>query len=315
MTHAPIRWETVACPLCGAADDREFLRTTGDDGREYRLGKCDRCGMVYTNPRPDEASIAQFYPEDYSPYQPPRRQRSGFLRGLRGRLGLRAEKTLFDRVPVRPDGVHLDYGCGSGWFAAQMRDRGWRSVGMDFSPHAAAAARRNFGLTVIHGTLPSPAVPASSVDAITLRAVLEHVHEPGKLLAAAFDALRPGGYLYASVPNLSSWGFRAFRTAWFPLDPPRHLLHYTPETLRQQVEDCGFEVEAMATPGHTKWMGYSVDRAMKAKPSWWVRACRLRLIRSALTRWTNWTLQGDDLTLLARKPDVAVAALPVRIAA
>jgi SAM-dependent methyltransferase len=314
MPHAPIRWETVPCTLCGWAEDREFLRATGDDGIEYRLGECPSCGMVYTNPRPDEASIGRFYPEEYSPYQPPRRRRSGFLRGLRNRLGLR-EKGLWDRIPVRPGGVLLDYGCGSGWYAAQMRDRGWQAMGMDFSPHAVAAARRNFGLTVVHGTLPHPAVAAGLADVVTLRAVLEHVHHPAQLLGAVYDALRPGGWVYISVPNLASWGFEAFGTSWFPLDPPRHLLHYTPQTLRRQVEECGFEVEAMATPGHTKWMGYSVERAVKAGPRWWVRLCRLHAARSALTRWTSWTLQGDDLALLARKPANAVPAIPRRNAA
>lgn len=307
MPTAEINWETVPCPLCGSADDRDFLRTTGDDGRDYRLGRCGRCGMVYTNPRPDEASIARFYPEDYSPYQPPRRVRGGFLRSLRERLGLRGPKTPCDRIPVRPGGVLMDYGCGSGWFAAQMREKGWRALGMDFSSHAAAAARKNFGLDVIHGTLPSPHVPPGSLDVITLRAVLEHVHDPRQLLAAAFDALRPGGWVYISVPNLASWGFRSFGRAWFPLDPPRHLLHFTPDTLRLAVEGEGFAVESVATLGHTKWMGLSVDRTRADGPRWWMRLLRVHPVRSLITRWTARTGQGDDLALLARKPDAAVS--------
>lgn len=315
MPTDPIRWETVPCPLCGAAGDRDFFHAPGDDGRDYRLGKCAACGLVYTNPRPDAAGIGRFYPADYSPYQPPRKVRAGFLRGLRTRLGLRGEKTLTDRVPVRPGGVLLDYGCGSGWYAAQMRARGWAAMGMDFSPHAAAAARRNFGLTVVHGTLPHPAVAADSVDVITLRAVLEHVHDPRQLLGAVYAALRPGGWVYASVPNLASWGFRAFGRAWFPLDPPRHLLHFTPETLRAAVEGCGFEVEAMTTLGHSKWMNNSVTRALTDRPRWWVKLCRRHLVRSALTRWTEWTLQADDLAVLARKPLTAAPARPLQAAA
>jgi SAM-dependent methyltransferase len=315
MPTEPIRWETVPCPLCGSAADTDFFHAPGDDGLDYRLGQCAACSLVYTNPRPDAASIARFYPEDYSPYQPPRRQRTGFLRRLRGRVGLRGEKALSDRIPVRPGGVLMDYGCGSGWFAAQMRARGWKAVGMDFSAHAAAAARTNFGLDVIHGMLPHPAVAAGSLDAVTLRAVLEHVHDPRQLLGAVYAALRPGGWVYASVPNLASWGFRAFGRAWFPLDPPRHLLHFTPETLRRAVEGCGFAVEAVATLGHTKWMGYSVERAAKDRPAWWVRACRVRLVRSAVTRWTRWTNQADDLAILARKPLTAAGAAPLRVAA
>jgi hypothetical protein len=71
----------------------------------------------------------------------------------------------------------------------------------------------------------------------------------------------------------------------------------------------------MTTLGHTKWMGYSVDRALRSRPKWWVKACRVHLVRSALTRWTRWTCQGDDLAILARKPATAPAAVPLRKAA
>lgn len=304
MECAPIRWETVPCPACGASADRDFLRAPGDGGHEYRLAQCGRCAMVYLNPRPDESSVGAFYPAEYAPYQPPARRRRGFLRGLRDRLGLR-ERNLSDHIPLQPSGLLLDYGCGSGWFAAQMRDRGWNAVGMDFSSHAVEAARRNFGLTVIHGSLPHPAVPPGSADAVTLRAVLEHVHDPGKLLDAVFDVLRPGGWLFVSVPNLSSWGFRRFGRSWSQLDLPRHLLHFTPPTLRALVERHGFTVERTAMPGHTKWMRMSLDLAAKVGPRWWMKACRVHLVRSALTRWTGWTGQGDELALLARKPETA----------
>ncbi|HYH64716.1 MAG TPA: class I SAM-dependent methyltransferase [Urbifossiella sp.] len=303
MTPDPIRWEAVACPLCGHGGDRDFLRVPGADDREYRLGECPGCGLVFTNPRPDAASIARFYPADYAPYQPPRR-RGRVFRRLRERLGLRGERALTDRLT--PGGVLLDYGCGSGWFAARMRARGWDARGMDFSPHAAAAARRNFGLDVVHGALPHPAVRPASVDLLTLRAVVEHVHDPRALLRAVFDAVRPGGRAYLVVPNLASWGYRAFGPAWFALDVPRHLLHFTPDTLRRLVEGCGFAVEATGTIGRAKGAGESAARAGRAA-TWVGRACRLRAARSLFARAAEWAGRGDDLALLARKPDVAAA--------
>jgi hypothetical protein len=133
MTTSSPGWETVSCPLCGAADDRDFLRTTGDDGVEYRLGRCAACEMVFVNPRPDETSIARFYPEDYAPYRPSRKRSGGFLRALRARIGAAGEKTLSDRIPVRPGGVLMDYGCGGGGSprgcgTAGGRRSGWTSA-------------------------------------------------------------------------------------------------------------------------------------------------------------------------------------------
>jgi SAM-dependent methyltransferase len=310
-----IRWERTECPVCGSGDEDEFLRAPGDDGIEYRLVKCRRCALVYQNPRPTEDTVALLYTEDYPQYRPPVRSRGGRFRALRQKLFGRHERTLADRIPVTPGGQLLDCGCGAGAFAAEMRARGWDAFGMDFSPHAVAAARTHYGLRAIEGTLPHPAVPVNSLDALTLRMVLEHVHHPGRLLRAGFDALKPGGWLCVAVPNLAAWGFRAFGPAWFPLRLPWHLLHFTPDTLRRVVTDSGFVVDAVATKGHTRWAGYSVDRARSLHPRWWVSALRLRFVRSAVTSWTEWCGSGDELCLLARKPETAALDLVNRRAA
>lgn len=310
-----VRWERVACPVCGSPDEDEFLRAPGDDGTEYRMAKCRACDLVFQNPRPTEDTVGLLYTEDYPQYRAPARKRGGPLRALKHKLFGPAEKTLADRIPVVPGGRLLDCGCGAGAFAAEMRDRGWDAFGMDFSPHAVATARAHYGLRAIEGTLPHPDVPPGSLDAVTLRMVLEHVHDPAKLLGAAFDALKPGGYLFVAVPNLAAWGFGAFGPAWFPLRLPWHLLHFTPDTLRRVVADRGFAVEQVATKGHARWMGYSVDRARRLSPRWWVTAARVRFFRSALTDWTERRDRADELSLLARKPEVKAIEVPLRRAA
>jgi SAM-dependent methyltransferase len=313
MAAEAIHWEFVACPLCGDRGEDEFLRARGDDGGEYRLGRCRACSFVFLNPRPDIASISLLYPSDYSPYKPPRRRRRGVLRKLRDAVVGRGERTLSDRIPVTRGGKLLDYGCGAGAFVAQMRERGWDAMGMDFSPHAAAVARAEYGLKVIEGTLPHPAVAPGSLDAITLRMVLEHVHDPLALLRAASDTLRPGGWMYVCVPNLDAWGFRVFGGAWFPLRLPWHLAHFTQQTLQSAVERAGLVVEAVATGAHSNWMGWSVERAGEERPSLRHRIGQLKLVRSALARWSRWRGAGDELCLLARKSAALIS--PARRAA
>jgi 2-polyprenyl-3-methyl-5-hydroxy-6-metoxy-1,4-benzoquinol methylase len=300
-----IRWEQTACPVCGSSDESEFLRAPGDRGIEFRLARCRACETVFTNPRPDATSIAQFYPADYAPHQPRDRRKGGRLRDLRKLMFGRPERSLADRIPVPSGGRLLDYGCGSGRFAARMRERGWNACAMDISAQAAATARRVFGLTAIHGALPHPAVPPGSFDAITVREVLEHLHDPRAALRACFDALAPGGWLYVSVPNLAGWGFRAFGPAWAALDLPRHLTHFTAATLGLLLADCGFSVTATRTRGHVTWTAGSVARAKLLRPRWWTTLARVRFVQSALTTWTQWRGAADSLCVLARKPDVS----------
>jgi SAM-dependent methyltransferase len=300
-----ITWEVIACPLCGAADEVELLALPGNEEQPaYRVVRCRRCGMAYLNPRPDPASIGQFYPSDYGPYQAPERGRAGMWNKMSQLWKqLRSEGDSLTALPFHGERRLLDYGCGSGWFAERMRERGWNVTAMDVNPEAARRVRERFGLRVVVGALPHPDVEPESYDVITMGGVLEHVHWPHPLIAAQVRALRPGGLLVIVVPNLDSWGFRYFGPNWWPLELPRHLLHFTPATLRHLVESHGLEVQQLRMPARCGWMRRSLAQARRRQGRRLLeRLGSVRLVSSVLTRWTVWTRQGDSLLLIARRP-------------
>ncbi len=136
--------------------------------------------------------------------------------------------------------------------------------------------------------------------------VLEHVHWPHRLIAAAVEALSPGGLLAISVPNIASWGYRLFGKDWWPLELPRHLLHFTPDTLSCLLEAHGLEVLQVRRQCRGSWMSRSLERASRpGRPlagRWWARLGKLRLARTLLTAWSGWTGQPDSLLILARRP-------------
>jgi len=333
-----LRWEVTDCPLCGAFDDEELLLTTSPCGRAaYRLVACRRCGLGYLNPRPDQRSIGLFYPADYLCYQSPTPSDS-----LRAQLQRRLKRLVMARhfgtlpplrrwhekalawlaswwlyprphsmtsLPYQGQGRLLDYGCGAGWFAWQMRELGWDVTGMDFSEHATAHARR-FGIPTLTGTLPHRDVAPSSYDVITMGAVLEHIHHPHRLIAAAAEALRPGGYLVVSVPNLDSWGFRHFGEDWWGLQLPHHLLHFTPATLRRLLTAHGLEVRRLRLVPRPGWMRRSLSAARKHHGGLLSRLGSLRLAASLLTRWTGWIGQPDCIEALASRPGARAAMRP-----
>jgi SAM-dependent methyltransferase len=218
-------------------------------------------------------------------------------------------------IPYHGEGRLLDYGCGSGWYLQRLREQGWQVTGMDFSAYAARKVSERYGIPVHVGTLPHPDVKDATFDVITMGCVLEHVHAPHALVGAAVRALRPGGLLVIAVPNLDSWGFRTFGRNWWPLELPRHLLHFTPPTLRRLVEAHGLEVceERMLLRGG--WMRRSLailgrQPGRTATERLLVRLGQPRIVSSLLTHWTVWTHQADCIFLTARRPGRACQDRP-----
>ena len=241
--HGAVVWETCACLLCGGAcHERVF-----DSRLPCSVVRCKNCDLVFTNPRPAASSIAAFYPKEYRCHQ--------------GRVD--AEKRvdpLAAYLPRRP-GRLLDFGCGGGDFLARMRRAGWEVVGLDVSTSAVERVRDHLGLQAHIGTLPCPAWPNDCFDAITMRQSLEHVHDPLGVIRDARRLLRPGGTLLVTVPNFASLASSCFGSAWYGLDLPRHLTHFTPSTLSAILGTAGFESIEWWQERHHSWIRHSAQRS------------------------------------------------------
>src|SRR5260370_25639395 len=83
---------------------------------------------------------------------------------------------------------------------------------------------------------------------------LEHVHDPQEGVRQAHDLLVSGGKLVVAVPNIDSQAFRWFGPAWYGLDVPRHLTHFSPVTLQVMMERAGFLVRSVRMVRHSRWL-------------------------------------------------------------
>lgn len=326
----PWRLADVPCDFCGHADADVLLagrdRAFGLPGA-FAVVRCRACGLVRTNPQPTPESLPTAYPEAYSPYQggtrsprPP----AGALRWalvnvrgyplgqpagpvLRALLGPWARWRLNRRrnvgyLPYTGEGRLLDVGCGAGRYLARMAAAGWTAEGLDSSPTAVRVCR-DAGLVCHEGTLPGADLAAGSFDAVTLWAALEHVPSPLATLRAARDLLRPGGHVLASVPNIESLAARHFAAAWYGLDLPRHLTHFSPATLARHFEKAGLEVERIhqrARPTFTRhsyaWLAEETGKGRHR------RLARSRLLVGLMAAAGRLTGRADDLVAIARRP-------------
>jgi SAM-dependent methyltransferase len=233
-----IAWDECPCHLCGSAAYSPVCEAADrHSGLRFLLVKCDRCGLCFTNPRPDPVSIRRFYPADY-------------------RCHHGKERPNKINLPVQGLGRLLDFGCGGGDFLRRMNDLGWNVTGLDMAD-AAVARVRALGLTAHVGSLPSLLWGDECFEAITMWQSLEHTHQPLEVLRAAYRLLTIDGRLFVTVPNFDGFGARWFGGDWYGLDVPRHLTHFTPRTLRMMLVEAGFTQIEMKQQPHHSWIRHS----------------------------------------------------------
>jgi SAM-dependent methyltransferase len=162
----------------------------------------------------------------------------------------------------------LDVGCAWGYGSVAIAARAPRDrtiVGVERDPDLLARAREAFpGLPMIDADAADLPLPDSSVDALLLLDVIEHLDRPGSVLEEAHRVLRPGGVLVVSVPHRgpTRWldalnvyaELRRRRPSWPPLEAGvvategEHHRHFAAAELRSMLEP-GFAVERIARTG------------------------------------------------------------------
>lgn len=225
------------CVSCGG---KEFF-SWGRQGA-YEILRCRACGLGVTSPAPSPAQLAEFNRGAYGGGD-----RAGVYASRRAELEKRYFGQLARIKRFKSAGALLDVGCNIGAFIKAAASRGFSVTGVEMNASCAAYGREKFGLDIRTGTLEGAAFPAGSFDAVTMFDVLEHVPDPGALLACAARALKPGGLLVVQSPNLDSFMARLLKENWNWLTPPDHLYHFTPGALSGLLERAGFRIAEIRT--------------------------------------------------------------------
>lgn len=79
-------------------------------------------------------------------------------------------------------------------------------------------------------------------DVITLWHVLEHVHDLTSTLGNITNHLTPQGTLFIAVPNYQSPDSMHYQQHWAAYDVPRHLWHFSKDTMPRLLSKSGLEI-------------------------------------------------------------------------
>ncbi len=145
----------------------------------------------------------------------------------------------------------LDLGCGNGSFLAHFADRGWKSVGVDFSPSGINIARKRFPtirFEVLDATTDLSSVGYGEFDAVISAEVIEHIFLPRLYASNCFKLLKPGGMLVMTTAYhgyLKNLGLavadRSYHGMRAPLWDFGHIKFWSVDTLSTLLFEAGFE--------------------------------------------------------------------------
>ena len=243
--------DVAECPVCGHHDFIElfssnysgtvkqaaaYFLTDREKAVHGRIVRCGRCSFVLTSPQYEPAQYDQLYREVAKVERPSGRTLavSARYRGLAKRV----------RSYVG-GGRFLDFGCGDGHFLDHMP--AFQGVGFEVRPGAVAGTNATDGRIIV-GEL-EPAVSAgllqpASFDFITTWDVLEHLPMLSRDVGLLRSLLKPGGWLFCSVPNVASFAAKLSGEHWncYLLE---HLWYFSPAMLGAFFERQGFATRAV----------------------------------------------------------------------
>lgn len=232
----PDSLSTLPCNLCASRDITVVSRRSRS-GKPLRTVACKACGLVWSDPRPQEAR--QFYTEDY------RLAYKGTF-APKDKHVLRAGRVALDRLEmIRPHlraGMKvLDVGSGGGEFAYLLQLLGHHVVGVEPNHGYAEYSQKEYGLQVRRGFIGEVELPSQAFDVVTIWHVLEHTEDPGAVLRRLHAVLRPGGTLVVEVPNVEAT-CQSPRSSFHEA----HLYTFSRRTLEGLAAKCGFSARELA---------------------------------------------------------------------
>jgi methionine biosynthesis protein MetW len=143
----------------------------------------------------------------------------------------------------------LDVGCGTGSVTLIANANKYNEVVGVEPDSARSAVACSRGLDVTCGFLNEKLITNwGEFDVVVLADVLEHLPEPDAMLRLAIRALRPGGIVLLSVPNVAHWSLRLklllgqFDYAETGICDSTHLRWFTKRSIQRLLFQQGWEV-------------------------------------------------------------------------
>lgn len=241
--------ENVACNFCGNDNYKIVYKKDG-----FNIVKCNNCGLVYVNPRLTQNAITELYNDDYfvgKGFDQSVQYEKEFNENMNqidlGDWDVSTIKNLLNVDDISKKTL-LDVGSGMGLFLWKAKKQGFIPKGLELSKFAVDFSNTR-GLNVENKSIFESAIKDESVDAISMKEVIEHLPDPKAALKKLYSALKPNGVLFITTGNYNCIERKLKGADWFYFMPKGHIYYFNPQKIKKYLLEAGFKKVMVTNQG------------------------------------------------------------------
>lgn len=230
------------CPACGSTTwiPSGKVKDHSVTGEWFDLMECSNCHLRASYPPPPPNEIGRYYAsEDYISHSDSRAGMINRIYHITRLWMLKRKKSWVIKACNKDKGDLLEMGAGTGHFAHYMQTKGWTVTALEPDEKARKLGAEKLAMQIQPVEMLDQ-LPSHSFDAITMWHVLEHVHDLSHYMDRFRKLLKPGGALIIAVPNYTSKDEAKYKTGWAAYDVPRHLWHFSPDSMERLFQKHQF---------------------------------------------------------------------------
>jgi 2-polyprenyl-3-methyl-5-hydroxy-6-metoxy-1,4-benzoquinol methylase len=255
----------------------------------FRIVKCNQCGLIRSDPRIPDYSLAHLYKNSYFTYK-------NEIPNLKETYGYYL--TSIDKFLTSKENL-LEIGCGNGFFLEEASTHGFKNVlGIEPSYDAKKHAAPQIHDSILSGMFSKDKFKENYFDVICIFQTLDHLVNPSQILADCFDILKPSGIVIALNHNVTALSARILGER-SPIIDIEHTYLFEPSTLRKIFEKNNFTVIKIQKVQNK----YSIDYLFSLLPigPQWLKSGLHNLLRKSRLASIKLFVPLGNICIIAKK--------------
>jgi len=194
------------------------------DKIHYRFLKCEKCGLIFSNPVMEKEKMNLLYSKSEFTYKTEAEYlKKTYFKYFKKYL----LKNNFKKIKV------LEIGCGNGFFLEELVKNGFKNVyGVEPGKASVGKARWDIKKNIQISILKKGLFPKESFDVVCCFHTLDHIIEPNKFLEEVSNLLKKKGKVFFIVHNTNALSAK-FLGEKSPIFDIEHVCLFNPKNLKK----------------------------------------------------------------------------------